>query len=215
MSLWTTRSETTMTEYAHNHPPRCCCHSWPIADETDRYIVCELCPEHGELAQLSNDNSPKTIQAHTGERIYACCAQLVGRPHTDYCPAGRGITPEMQELGERMIADEIANTAADRGAHFGMTHVPETHTLDGDTHPVHQCHPDRCGMWATQTTQPASQTSTPTTQTRGYPKCATCPGAFGCPPGQCEPTPHATPTPGQAIHPNCGHPDWPDCPHHT
>lgn len=38
-------------EYAHNHPPRCCC-----VVEADDYVHpderCPLCPEHGELATL-------------------------------------------------------------------------------------------------------------------------------------------------------------------
>lgn len=24
-----------------------------------------------------------------------------------------------------------------------------------------------------------------------------------------------TPGPGEAVHPDCGHPDWPDCPHYS
>lgn len=100
-----------MTEYAHNHPPRCCCISgWVDRPDTP----CPLCPEHGELAQLSNDKPPNAIPANVTPRTdyeYTCCHQLIGRPHTDYCPTGRGITPEMQELAERMVAYEIHNAA--------------------------------------------------------------------------------------------------------
>lgn len=151
-----------MTEYAHNHPPRCCCE---IAnDETavrGRLVDCPLCPEHGELAQLSNTNPPNDIPANVTPRTdyeYACCHQLVGRPHTDYCPSRHGQQQSPAEVQRIAQANLAANP-------LGMRHQPQTHTLDGDTHPVHECHPDRCGMWAT-TTQPPSQTSTPQTQAR-------------------------------------------------
>lgn len=77
----------------HNHPARCCC---SLSDDPIGVRpVCPVCVEHGELAQLGK---------HTIERVaelldvppgllvrtdleYACCHQLVGRPHTDYCQA--------------------------------------------------------------------------------------------------------------------------------
>lgn len=73
-----------MTEYAHNHPPRCCCEipdGHTVADfrnntpgPQDR---CPLCPEHGELAQLDNDKPPNAIPANVtcGHRNLAATSQ--------------------------------------------------------------------------------------------------------------------------------------------
>lgn len=232
-----------MTEYAHNHPPRCCCISgWVDKPDTP----CPLCPEHGELAQLGNTCVVESARIHStdqhgnahltfGEGLTldpyterpecSNCHQPQGRPHTEYCGTG-GIVG----------AEPIPNP-------LGMTYDPQTHTTpDGDTHPVHQCHPDRCGMWATHTTQPASQTSQPTTQARTGPPAytlnedGTTNAATQCVDPQCNyPNPHthpdlvaprrtplATPTPGHCPscerdadeHPslNCQRPDWHDHP---
>lgn len=164
-----------MDEYAHNHPPHCCCGVREFARPAPGY-ECPLCPEHGELAQLGDDNPPNTIPANVTPRTdyeYSCCHQLVGRPHTDYCPTGRGITPEMQQLAERMVADEAANdpwraplTGIEVRNPLGMSVTPTHHANGGDMHPRHECHPDRCGMWATTTSTPPTQTSTPDTQAR-------------------------------------------------
>lgn len=41
-----------MDEITHNHPPLCCCPD-PRPRTGYRPLICPLCPEHGELAQLS------------------------------------------------------------------------------------------------------------------------------------------------------------------
>jgi hypothetical protein len=50
-----------------------------------------------------------------------------------------------------------------------MTHMPTHHTHSADPNGPHErteCHPDRCGMWATQATQPPSTVSQPNTHAR-------------------------------------------------
>lgn len=56
----------------HNHPPRCCCDP----DNPLRQLHCPLCPEHGELAQLG-DQECTSCHAHAPN-----AQQIV---HTDYC----------------------------------------------------------------------------------------------------------------------------------
>lgn len=160
-----------MTEYAHNHPPRCCCFLNPPT--TDDHI-CPLCPEHGELAQLGNDNSPRTI------RIYACCNQLVGRPHTDYCPTGRG----------GMWATQATQPTT-------VTSTPPTQVRmpDGSTRPAtRDDHLDLLGV--PRCTCPPAQivgSGGDTIDQSDDPAC----------PRHGEPTPLATPTPA-GVCPSCG-----------
>jgi hypothetical protein len=105
---------------------------------------------------------------------------------------------------------------------LGMTHMPTHHTHSADPNGPHertQCHPDRCGMWATQTTQPPSTTSAIPDQARQR-YCGHGSGhsphpnaddtvCGGYPPSRAgEPTPLATPTPGHCI---CGN-DYDDTP---
>lgn len=40
-----------MDEINHNHPPLCCCPD--LRTDYRPSTICPLCPEHGELAQLS------------------------------------------------------------------------------------------------------------------------------------------------------------------
>lgn len=194
-----------MDEYAHNHPPRCCC-ALPD-DPVGVHTRCELCPEHGELAQLGNSNPANAIPAGVviADLAYSCCHQLVGRPHTEYCPT----------LRAEAEADEMARAGLD----LGMTRQPTTGTRGTatdrlhigaaltpgaiiPTHERHQCHPDHCGMWATTTTQPPTQTSTPSTQARSTPLAGPTPGT--CP--SCGLNPDNTP----AL--NCQRADWHDHP---
>src|SRR5688500_5294495 len=123
-----------MSEYAHNHPPRCCCAFARDVDAYEPTTPCALCPEHGELAQLGDIESPPI----TAVTEYPCCHQLVGRPHTDYCRAGFAgqVHATVLEMHHRL------------GNPLGMTRQPHTHHHGADVHPTHQCHPDRCGMWA-------------------------------------------------------------------
>lgn len=75
----------------HNHPARCCC-SLPD-DPIGVRPVCPVCVEHGELAQLGKltiERVAELLDVPPGLLVrtdleYACCHQLVGRPHTDYC----------------------------------------------------------------------------------------------------------------------------------
>lgn len=226
----------------HNHPPRCCCAFARDVDAYEPTTPCPLCPEHGELAQLGNDNPPNAIPANvtwhrTSEHDahetwrcqpelcgsqptqypaeYPCCHQLAGRPHTDYCP-DRFNQPDADEMTRAGIALGMTHTptAGTRGTATDRLHIGASLTPGATipTHERHTCHPDRCGMWATTTTQPPTQTSTPPTEARTHPVGPRSqPGAHHAPDcvrrtnpnavcicgreGEREPTPLATPTP--------------------
>jgi hypothetical protein len=159
-----------MTEYAHNHPPRCCCIQLHDSQRLSTDL-CPLCPEHGELAQLSNSESrcicrPHLIPGTTDQDCpvhrteYPCCHQLAGRPHTDYCPRlqactlnGCPYTRPHYHQGD----DEIVFTGG--------------HTLNEETGIMRP---------PTSTTQATAQTSQPATHTRTTPLDTPTP-AGACP----------------------------------
>lgn len=193
-----------MTEYAHNHPPRCCCESQPGGAMIN---TCPQCHEHGELAQLGNDNSPNSIPANVTPHTdyeYACCHQLVGRPHTDYCP--------------RHPWNDPTKTAAQIEADHGPTPTgltPEqaaAHVAAGmHTAPARVTQPP-LDSWPTHTTQAPAHTSQPATHTRNsevfagwhHPTNGTTPHALtNCTPACNQPTPLAAPTPAGVCH-SCG-----------
>jgi hypothetical protein len=88
---------------AHNHPPRCCCIQLHDSQRLSTDL-CPLCPEHGELAQLSNGECPN-------------CHQLPGRPHTEFC-----------QLGAPLSGIEVRNPGDRTTLAPGQTSQPATHT---------------------------------------------------------------------------------------
>lgn len=128
----------------------------------------------------------------------------------------------------RIVEDRIEVTADDPRHPLGMRRTPIRHHFGDDDHPVHECHPDRCGMWAT-TTQPDSTDATaaaeafngrgpwpgePTTlgnyaRTTTAGRCPSCGHDYDQTPTEActtperhdKPTPLATPTPGDAAEP--------------
>lgn len=96
----------------HNHPPHCCCHGQSPTPASQR--PCPSCPEHGELATLSQPHAIAYNPADEDEPIRdrcgrddicdgrndpprslvpsycPTCHQKAGRPHTEYRPNGPG-----------------------------------------------------------------------------------------------------------------------------
>jgi hypothetical protein len=152
---------------AHNHPPLCCCipDKGPLGPG-DR---CPLCPEHGELAQLANQctcgtpglnyEGPQRDCPIHGEAIegeYPCCHQLVGRPHTDYCPAHPAM-PRTQTSQPHTTTSQRTTCGFRSLANIDLVCTYPPHRID----------------------KPHSWQATPAPTTCGTPWCALTPGHRG------------------------------------
>lgn len=178
-----------MTEYAHNHPPTCCCPVFKAGSNAYPIDPCPLCTEHGELATLGKVN---TEQAHTGERIYSCCAQLIGRPHTDYCRRDRTTLAAGQTSQSPTQHRDYTGTNADTFTELDHTMRRGNHI---SAHLRSLCTPDMCGKL------PSGPEAVTYFGGWHYPQHRAPHAVTACTP-ECGPTPLATPTPG--VCPSCG-----------
>lgn len=67
----------------HNHPPRCCCGQ---ATPHARVRVCPSCPEHGELALLSQPHAIAYNPADEDEECGKECNNLYPHDPHGNCP---------------------------------------------------------------------------------------------------------------------------------
>lgn len=181
----------------HNHAPRCCCSapqsactiecdqpSCQMRGECSKELEvtqgarCTSCPEHGDLAQLSQPTECPACHTHDGH------------PHTDYCRR-----PQIQ--GER--GPELFITS-EPGTRISQ---PVTITRDMIEGPAHPSAYDVIQAEQAQASRAAA----------GY--CTGCGSnghqhIIGC---KYEPTPLATPTPGQcaSCHRDYDHTPTPTC----
>lgn len=216
----------------HNHPPRCCCLRVALhAHRNDP--PCPSCPQHGELAQLADNECPSCHQlpgrGHTDycpTRRCNCDPGPDGHPHRDYCnlnqaltqttqPATRTTTPPTQlRAGGRverggpylLNREPLAGNIEVRHPHpnGGMASDTTHYPTAGQPHPLHECGTTGCDV-----TEP-----TPLAQTRTFgDTCRSCfgPATLRARPGCDIPDighvePLATPTPYRDAHPSeCAH----------
>lgn len=208
------QAATLTTEYP-------CCHQLEGRPHTD---YCPTRCGHAPLVPLGPLGG-RPDAWHTGSNDQRG-PHLRTQCHPDTC--GMHPLTMTPEQAERVVAQGM-HTAPAKAAQptidsWPLEDIPDVDPWTAPLSGIEVRNPDRTTMAGGRVSQAPSHTGHPVGR-RDIPgphHADDCPMRFDLPTGPCicgregeRDTPSTTPTPGVAVHPDCGHPDWPDCPHYT